>query len=176
MNQKVEFINTSADVIKALRTLSKKALRAGGSAVIKDIKLSVRTNTKNIINHIDKSVDIEKDTGQPYMNLGYLSWQAVKKKNKTPSRVSPHWLEFGVNSHQISPKGNYNMRDSSGNDYGRIVRHPGIKADHVLRNTVNDNIDKILEAESKWLVELNKTLDEVKGIVNQIENESDDDV
>lgn len=175
MKQKTEFIDTSADVIKALRSLSKKALRASGSVVVKDIKISVRTNTKNIVNHIEKTVDIDKDTGQPYMNIGYLSWQDVKKKNKTPSSVSPHWLEFGVNSHQIIPKGNYNMYGSDGTDYGRIVRHPGIAADHVLRNTVNDNIDKILEAESKWLSELNKTLDEVKGIVSQIENERDED-
>ena len=44
---------------------------------------------------------VDYSTGQPQLQVGFYSWQRVKKKGKLPSHASPHWIEFGVNPHQI---------------------------------------------------------------------------
>ena len=60
------------------------------------------------------------------------------------------------------------------NVYGFHVQHPGQKATHLLRDTVQNNIAEIRAAQEQYLAELNKTLEEAGAKVYAGEEEEDD--
>ncbi len=106
------------------------------------------------------------------MQIGFYSWQKVKKKGKQPSHANPHWLEFGTSPaggkrqvrKLIVPK---KAKVLAYNDtfYGKKVVHPGFGEPRILRNTAHDNIEKIRKAQEKYLSEITKTIEEAKGKV-----------
>ena len=117
---------------------------------------------------------IDYSTGQPQLQIGFYSWQKVRKKGKLPSHASPHWVEFGVNPHSIAVN---NAKMLAYNDvvYGRTVQHPGTRATNVLRDTVQNNIAEIRAAQEEYLAELSKTLEEAGAKVYTGEDTDEDD-
>ena len=170
----VTFINTSKEVKKTMVGLSKSALRESGKVVRKYLRAAVPVRSKRFKNHIGSWAMVDYRTGQPQLQIGFYSWQKVKKNGKLPSHASPHWIEFGVNSHTIAAN---NAKVLAYNDvvYGRTVKHPGTRATNVLRNTVQNNIDEIRKAQEKYLAELNKTLEEAGAKVYTGEDTDEDD-
>lgn len=170
----VTFINTSAEVKKALEGLSKTALRASGKVIRKKLRENVPVRSKFLKNHIGTWVFIARDTGVPTMQIGLYGWQRVKKRNKQPSSMSPHWVEFGTKAHEITAK---SAKVLAYNDisYGKRVQHPGNKATHFLRDTVFNNVDEIRAAQAEYLAEISKTIDEAKQKIDQGDDFEDDD-
>ncbi len=170
----VTFISTSKEVKKTMVGLSKTALRASGKVVRKYLRSAVPIRSKRFKNHIGSWAMIDYSTGQPQLQVGFYSWQRVKKKGKLPSHASPHWVEFGVNPHQIQPR---NAKVLAYNDvmYGQKVQHPGTGATNVLRDTVQNNIAEIRAAQEQYLAELTKTLEEAGAKVYTGEDTDEDD-
>lgn len=171
---KVTFINTSKDVKKTMVGLSKTALRASGKVVRKYLRENIPVRSNRFKNHIGSWAMVDYQTGQPQLQVGFYSWQKVKKKNKLPSHANPHWVEFGVNSHIISVK-NAKMLAYDDIQYGRTVQHPGTRATNVLRDTVQNNIDEIRAAQEEYLAELSKTLEEAGAKIYTGEDTDEDD-
>lgn len=170
----VTFINTSKEVKKTMVGLSKTALRASGKVVRKYLRAAVPVRSKRFKNHIGSWAMVDYQTGQPQLKIGFYSWQKVRKKGKLPSHASPHWVEFGVNSHSITVN---NAKMLAYNDvvYGRTVQHPGTRATNVLRDTVQNNIAEIRAAQEQYLAELSKTLEEAGVKVYTGEDTDEDD-
>lgn len=170
----VTFINTSKEVKKTMVGLSKSALRESGKVVRKYLRAAVPVRSKRFKNHIGSWAMVDYRTGQPQLQIGFYSWQKVKKNGKQPSSASPHWIEFGVKSHNISTR---NAKVLAYNDvvYGKSVQHPGTRATNVLRNTVQNNIDEIRKAQEKYLAELNKTLEEAGAKIYTGKDTDEDD-
>jgi len=171
----ITFIDTSPEVKKTLEGLSKTALRASGKVIRKYLRENIPTRSKRLKNHIGSWVMINRQTGQPTLQIGFYSWQKVKKKGKLPSHANPHWIEFGVPGHMVTPKNKKMLVDkSSGTIYGKRTAHPGIGATHVLRDTVQNNIAEIRKAQAEYLAEISKTLEEA-GVKIDVEDEFEDD-
>lgn len=170
----VTFVNTSKEVKKTMVGLSKTALRASGKVVRKYLRNNVPVRSKRFKNHIGTWAMIDYSTGQPQLQVGFYSWQRVKKKGKLPSHASPHWVEFGVKSHRIATR---NAKMLAYNDvvYGHSVQHPGTRATNVLRDTVQNNIAEIRAAQEQYLAELSKTLEEAGAKVYDGEDADEDD-
>lgn len=169
-NDEIVFIDTSTEVKETLEKLSRSALRAAGREIGKHLKSNTKVRTQNLKNHIGFWAKIDKYTGQPELQVGYYSWQKVKKKGKRPSRSNPMWFEFGVNAHAINIKKAQTLSDGI-IDYGKSVNHPGLKDEHILRNSVYDNIDSIRNAQEKYLSELNKTIEEASRLIEESEED-----
>ena len=179
----ITFIDTSPEVKKTLEGLSKTALRASGKAIRKYLRENIPTRSKRLKNHIGSWVMINRKTGQPTMQIGFYSWQKVKKKGKLPSHANPHWIEFGTSPiggkkksrELIKPKNSLLLVDKSTSTiYGKRVVHPGTGATHVLRDTVQNNIAEIRKAQAEYLTEISKTLEEA-GIKIDVGDEFEDD-
>lgn len=171
---KTKFVNTSAEAKKALQGLSKTALRDAGKIVRKTLRETVPIRSKRFKNHIASWAFINNKTGQPELQVGFYSWQRVKKRGKLPSHANPHWIEFGVKSHTIAPKGSKKAMSYNNEFYGKAVDHPGTPALHTLRNSVYENIDKIRDAQADLLKYLDQTLEVAQSNVFNGEAEEDD--
>lgn len=172
----VTFINTSAEVKKTLEGLSKTALRAAGKVIRKKLRENIPVRSKRFKNHIGSWAMINRETGQPTLQIGFYSWQKVKKKGKLPSHASPHWIEFGTNPHSIPKSGEPGRLMAYDNIiYGFRVHHPGTPATHVLRNTVQNNIAEIRAAQEEYLAEITKTIEEAKAKVYTGADEDESD-
>jgi hypothetical protein len=130
--------------------------------------------SKRIRNHIASWVFVERTTGQPQMQVGFQSWQRVKKRGKLPSHANPHWLEFGTATHTIAAR-NAKVMAYQENIYGKVARHGGQREGHILRNAVHDNIAEIRAAQEKFLEALSGELDRAKGMMQQDSEEPEDD-
>lgn len=170
----VTFINTSAEVKKAMEKLSRDALNASGRVIMKIMRENIPFRSKNFANHIGKWAFIGRKDGIPQMQIGFYGWQTVKKKHKIPSSMSPHWVEFGTSPHIITAK-NAKVLAYDNVSYGKSVSHPGTRATHLLRDSVYNNIDEIRAAQEEYLVELNKTIEEAKKKIDPREELWDDD-
>ncbi len=167
----VTFVSMSTEAKKTMAGLSKTALRASGKVVRKILRNNIPIRSKRFKNHIGTWAYIDRNTGQPQLQVGFYSWQRVKSKGKLPSHASPHWIESGTATHQINPK-NASSMGYNGNFYGRLVQHPGQRGTNVLRNSVYDNIDEIRAAQTEYLKELNNTLEQAG--VKVFEGEEDE--
>lgn len=168
-----KFIDTSKEVKDTMVKLSKSALRAGGKVAGKVLKEETKKYTGRLAKQIGYWARIDKQTGQPELQLGYYSKSRAKKKGKSVSHANPSWLEFGTNPHIISVNSAKTLTDGT-IDYGKSVQHPGVRGEATLRNSVFDNIDAIREAQEEYLSELNKTIEEAGGKIE--ESEEDEDV
>ena len=153
----VTLVDTSKEVKKAIERLSLDALGASAAVIRKKLREGVPIRTKRFKNHIASWKYIDRQTGQPTLNIGFYSWQQAKKKHKIPSHASPWWIEFGTNPHQIKPKNAKIMwyKDS----FGVLVNHPGQSARHLLRDTIQNNIGEIRAAQEEYLKKLNDVFD-----------------
>ena len=115
---------------------------------------------------------INRDTGQPELQIGYYSKAQAKKKGKQVSHANPAWAEFGVKSHTISIKKANTLSDGNIN-YGKSVSHPGLRGQSILRNSVFNNIDAIREAQAEYLAALNKTIEAAGGKIKESEEIED---
>ena len=175
----VTFIDTSKEAKKTMQGLSKTALRESGKVVRKLLREKIASSglvhSNRFKNHIGTRAFIDRTTGQPQLQVGFYSWQKVLKKGKKASRASPHWIEFGTKAHNIpgkSKQGHF-MRYED-NIYGFNVQHPGQKATHLLRDTVQNNIAEIRKAQEEYLALLNKTLEEAGAKIYEGEEDESD--
>lgn len=171
----VIFVNTSPEVKKTMVGLAKAALRASGKVIRKHVRDDVPMRTKRIKNHIASWVLIDRDTGQPKMQIGFYGWQKVKQRRKQPSHSSPWWIEQGTKPHMILAKGKPLFDKSKGIKYGYEVSHPGQQATNVLRNSVYNNIEEIRAAQEEYLKLLNEEIEKAAGRALDGEAEDDDD-
>lgn len=116
--------------------------------------------TERMRDHVAASANIDKDTGQPVMKIGFQTYKKVKAKGKTPSRRNPNWQEFGTKPHIIKRHEGGRTLGTKGYWFGKIVQHPGTKPAHTLRDVVSANVDEIRAAEEKYLAELNGVIDD----------------
>ncbi len=169
----VQFINTSHEVKQTMAKLSKSALNAAAKVVRKYLRSDLPVRTKRLKNHVASWAKIDYRTGQPELQIGFQSWQKVRSRGKKPSSANPHWIEFGVNPHQIKAK---NAKAMGYNDdfYGSAVTHRGTKGTHILRNTVYNHIDEIRAAQTEFLTELNNSIEAAGGKIIDSEEVEDD--
>lgn len=172
----VTFVDTSTEAKKTMQGLSKTALRESGKVVRKLLRAKIASSglvhSNRFKNHIGTWAFIDRRTGQPQLQVGFYSRAKVLKKGKKASRASPHWIEFGTKSHEITSDGHY-MRYED-NVYGFNVQHPGQKATNLLRDTVQNNIAEIRKAQEEYLALLNKTLEEAGAKIYEGEEDESD--
>ena len=172
----VTFIDTSKEAKKTMQGLSKTALRESGKVVRKLLREKIASSrlvhSNRFKNHIGTWAFIDRQTGQPQLQVGFYSRAKVLQKGKKASRASPHWIEFGTKSHEITSDGHF-MRYED-NIYGFNVQHPGQKATHLLRDTVQNNIAEIRKAQEEYLALLNKTLEEAGAKIYEGEEDESD--
>ena len=172
----VTFVDTSTEAKKTMQGLSKTALRESGKVVRKLIRSKIASSglvhSNRFKNHIGTQVFIDRQTGQPQLRVGFYTRAKVLKNGKKASRASPHWIEFGTKSHEITSDGHF-MRYED-NIYGFNVQHPGQKATHLLRDTVQNNIAEIRKAQEEYLALLNKTLEEAGAKIYEGEEDESD--
>lgn len=174
----VTFIDTSSEAKKVMRDLSKTALRSSGKVIRKLIREKIASSglihSNRFKNHIGTWAFIDKSTGQPQLQVGFYSHAKVMKKGKKASHASPHWIEFGTKSHTIDSRKSGHYMAYEDNVFGFVVQHPGQKATHLLRDTVQNNIKEIRAAQEEFLAELNKTLEAAGAKVYPGEEDEDD--
>ena len=172
----VTFVDTSTEAKKTMQGLSKTALRESGKVVRKLIRSKIASSglvhSNRFKNHIGTQVFIDRQTGQPQLRVGFYTRAKVLKNGKKASRASPHWIEFGTKSHEITSDGHF-MRYED-NIYGFNVQHPGQKATHLLHDTVQNNIAEIRKAQEEYLALLNKTLEEAGAKIYEGEEDESD--
>ena len=154
---KVEFIDTSKECIDLMRKYAKDGLKAGGKVITNILKEEIPVRTGGLKKAIVAWAKIDYKTGQPYMEIGYRS-RAQMKKRGIKYYVNPWWLEVGIKPHTIATKeyvntgkSSYELKDHTGKKYGVIVRHGGVVGRNLLRNTVQNNITEINEAQKEHL-------------------------
>ena len=149
---KVEFIDTSQECIKMMTKLSKDALKEGGKVVTNILKKEIPVKRGYLQKAVTAWAKIDFKTGQPYLEVGYLSRSRMRKKYGIKYFVNPTWFEFGTKPHQIQTKQSksggrlsYELHDNR-TKYGYSVQHPGMKSKNFLRNTAYENITEIQNA------------------------------
>lgn len=159
-NTKIEFIDTSQECIKMMKKLSKDALKQGGKIVTSKLKEKLPVKRGYFKKAVKAWAKINYKTGQPYLEVGYLTREQMRKKYGIKYFVNPTWFEFGVRPHTIQTiqskeggKLTYELHDNH-TKYGYIVQHPGMSSKNFLRNTAYENIDEIQNAIQEGLCKL----------------------
>lgn len=172
----VTFIDTSTEAKKTMQGLSKTALRESGKVIRKLLRNKITSSglvhSNRFKNHIGTWAFIDRNTGQPQLQVGLYSRARVIKKGKKASNASPHWIEFGTKPHDITAQGHFMKYEDQ--VYGYNVQHPGQKATHLLRDTVQNNIAEIRKAQEEYLALLNKTLEEAGAKIYEGEEDESD--
>ena len=171
----VKYLETSKETKTAIEKLSKEALGASAKILRKKLKADLPVRTNHLKNHVASWKRIERSTGQPILDFGFYGWQKVRQKNKVPSRANPDWKEFGTAPHAIEPVRAKKLYDkSTGIEYGFYVAHPGQKATHLLRNTIQNNITEIRAAQEEYLKKIDEILDIRQLQIKETEDEETD--
>lgn len=159
-NTKIEFIDTSQECIKMMKKLSKDALKQGGKIVTSKLKEKIPVKRGYFKKAVKAWAKINYKTGQPYLEVGYLTRKQMRKKYGIKYFVNPTWFEFGTRPHTIQTiqskeggKLTYELHDNH-TKYGYIVQHPGMSSKNFLRNTAYENIDEIQNAIQEGLCKL----------------------
>jgi hypothetical protein len=181
----VEFIDTSQETIKALTKLAKTALKAGGQVAKQKLTDNTKVRSARLQKATHSAVKINSKTGQPTLQIGYMSKYKAKKVNGKTYMANPYWLEFGVKSHEIqagvlSSRGK--VRKQTGkriltdgvHDFGSKVFHPGYSGKNTLKNTIMNNIDEIRKAEEEGLSKLNLELEKLSSYIDESEDDIDE--
>lgn len=155
----VKFIDTSKETKNMMIKLAKDGLKAGGKIVTKILRENVNKRTGGLRKSITAWARIDKNTGQPSLEIGYRS-RAQMKKRGIKYVVNPTWFEFGTKPHIIMTKAlknggksSYELHDNN-QKYGVMVQHPGMQNKNLLRNTVYENIEAINKAQEESLKQL----------------------
>lgn len=177
----VKFVDNSAEVIRTMVYLSKAALRESGKVIRKKFRENIKNlglvHSNRLKNYIATWAFVDNKTGQPQLWAGYYSWQKLKDRKgvKALSHASPYWIEFGTKEHEIPGKqkqGHFMAYED--NIFGYHVTNGGQKATHLLRDTVQNNIDEIYAAQREHLAELNYTLEKIGTKIFTDEEDEDD--
>ncbi len=159
-NAKIEFIDTSKECIQMMKKLSKDALKLGGKVVTKKLQEKMPVKRGYLKKAVKAWAKIDFKTGQPYLEVGYLTRGQMRKKYGIKYFVNATWFEFGTKPHTIQTiqskgggKLTYELHDNH-TKYGYIVSHPGMAHKNFLRNTVYENVDEINSAMQDKLKEL----------------------
>ena len=159
-NTRIEFIDTSQECIKMMKKLSKDALKQGGKIVTNELKEKLPVKRGYFKKAVKAWAKIDYKTGQPYLEVGYLTRTQMRKKYGIKYFVNPTWFEFGTKPHSIQTKQSkeggrltYELHDNH-TKYGYIVKHPGMSNKNFLRNTAYENIDEIQKAIQEGLGKL----------------------
>lgn len=155
-----KFEDTSKEVIDELKNLSKKALRASAKIVTKQIRAKVPKRSGAFRKSIASWSRIDRATGQPILDIGYLSRKQTAKKYGIKYFANPAWFEFGTKSHSIvsgirrgTPTGKRALSDHR-SIYGGAVINKGMGSKNFLRNTVFENISAIHNAQQEYLKQI----------------------
>lgn len=182
--KKTEIIDTSKEVKKAMVSLSKKALREAGKVITKELRPKIPAKTGNLRKGVRSWAIVNYRTGKPEVMVGYLSAARMRKQYGIRYWVNPTWFEFGVKPHSIvagikrGGKTNAKFLTDGRHDFGKEVMHPGLPRKNLLRDTAYENIDAIVQAQKKYLSELNDLIITVGGTVpyeNELEDETIDE-
>lgn len=176
----VKFFDTHEEVVKCVKKLSKEALRAGGKVAMKRIRSSTPVATGKARKLVGQWARVDTKSGQPRLDIGYYSKGRAKKKGIVLPTNYIALMDQGTKAHEIVPGirsyrrngGPLRIRKVTGKQllsdgtrvYGRRVRHPGARPRSVLENEVRNNLGAIRAAMEPKLAELNKTLDQLRGI------------
>ena len=162
-NTEIQFIDTSEECIEMMKKLSKQGLKASGKIITKNLKSKIPVRTGGLKKSIVAWAKIDKETGTPYMEVGYRSRSQMRKRG-VKYFVNPWWFEFGTKPHEIMTKemkkkgkSSYELHDHQ-RSYGVIVKHPGMTNKNFLRNTVMENIEEIVNAQKEALKELSEMM------------------
>lgn len=182
-NFSVNIVDSFEETKKRISVLAKNALRESAKVLRKRMKETIarETNSDNLGNHIGSWIFIDKNTGEPRLWFGYLSWQKVKSKNKKLSRASPHWFEYGTKPHTIKAKekdGKKTLlgyrKNQAGVFFGKYVEHSGNNAMHLLEDTVNASLVEIRQIQEKYIREMGRELEKI-GITHDYYKEEEID-
>ena len=181
MKQRFIVINT----IKALSKLARTALKAGGLVAKQKLTENTKVRSARLQKATHSAVKINSKTGQPTLQLGYMSKYKAKKTNGKTYMAHPYWLEYVVKSHEIkagviSSRGK--VRKETGkrvltdgvHDFGNKVSHSGYSGKNTLKNTIMSNIDEIRKAEEEGLSKLNLELNKLSGYIDESEDDIDE--
>lgn len=160
-NSSVEFIDTSKECVNMMKKLTKEAMKQGGKLVVDILKEKIPVRSGISKKSAKAWAKIDYKTGQPYLEVGYLSRSQMKKKYNIKYFVNPSWIEFGTRPHTIMTKQlksgskylTYEL-EGNGHKYGYQVSHPGRSGKNLLRNTAYENVDKIQDIIQEGLVKL----------------------
>lgn len=161
---KFTFTDTSKECIDLMKKYAKEGLKASGKVITTILRDDIKSNhfkSGRLYKAINAWAKIDFKTGQPYLEVGYRS-RAEMMKRGIKYFANPYWLEFGYKPHTISTKqyvntgfSSYELMDNRGTKYGVIVRHPGKGSTNLLRNTVYNHINEIVEAQKESLQKIN---------------------
>lgn len=178
LNRNTVFYDASEDVIKQMRKLSKKALRAGAKVAAKSLKSAAPVRTGNLKNAAGLRVRVLR--GQPVSEVGFFNkknairHRALRASNFLPN---PTWFEFGSRPHKIRPgiwRGDKTGKRSLSNSHElfmKLVNHPGTKGEHFMANALKAHVGDIRQAQMTNLALLYKKLDELHGIKEESDSE-----
>lgn len=162
-----QFNDTSAEVIKELRKLSGRALRAGGKVAAK----AVADNTPVFAGKLKRAcgyrVKNEKD-GTPKLEIGFFTKGKAKQKGRQYF-ANPAWLEFGTKPHTISAgmaRKSPTQTKALSNTKGMIRKsvRVSVKANPFIKDAILGSIQDIRKAQEAGLSELTKKIEELKSI------------
>lgn len=158
----IKFVDTSKECIQMMKKLSKDAFKKCGKEINEKIKEKIPIKRGYFQKSIKAWAKVDNKTGDPYLDVGYLSRSQMRKKYGIKFFVNATWFEFGTKPHSIQTlqlrnggKLTYELHDNNAK-YGYLVSHPGMTNKNFLRNTVYDNVDEIHDT----LMENLKTLEE----------------
>ncbi len=136
-------------------------------AVLDDLDhyIKERLRIKHYVRYMDDFVLIHHDKE-------YLQKCRAEISEQLPSHASPYWVEFGTNPHIIKPRNAKIMYYKE--SFGTVVHHPGKKAQHLLRDTIQNNIDEIRAAQEQYLDEISRVMDIADIKIKDTEEEEND--
>lgn len=173
-NGYTQFNDTSKEVIKELRKLSGRALRAGGKVAAKAVQKNTPVKSGKLKEAIGYRVKNSSD-GTPYLEIGFFNKKTAKKKGRAYF-ANPSWIEFGTKPHVIRA----GVRRGSVTTAkvlrkGRFIFGAQVNVSRSARpfvkTTIMASIAEIRQAQEKGLAALSQKIEELKGIPDDYEIE-----
>lgn len=160
-DQYVQFIDTSQECMKMMKKLTKKGLNKAGKIFNNTMRPKIPVRRGLLQKAVMSQSKIDKNTGVPYLEMGYLTRKKMKQKYGIKYYINPSWMEFGTKSHWINTKQykkgirplTYEL-EGNGRKYGYFVHHPGQGTKNFLRNTAYEVLDEMADKIQESLSEL----------------------
>lgn len=167
-----KFNDASKEVIKELRKLSGRALRAGGKVAAKAIADNTPTRSGRLKKAVGYRVKNRKD-GTPFLELGFFTKRRAKQRGRAYF-ANPNWIEFGTKPHTITAGFRLKaITDAKWLSNGRMVFGKNVKvnqaANPFVKRTILESIADIRKAQEAGLAELNKKIEELTSIPDDYE-------
>lgn len=174
----VTFVDNSEQVIKALRKQSFNALGKAGKIYAKALADAAPDRTGALKRAAGFRVRNRGD-GVPMMEVGFFNRKRAKKALAGKSLfANPAWIEFGTKPHILNagwhrgPSGKKALANqNAGIIYGRRQVHKGQAPRPFIKRTVLANVSAARAAMEPLLKELEKSVEQLAGIPEPIEND-----